>query len=151
MSRRAPVTIGWREWVRLPELSPLGVKAKIDTGARTSALHAFRLRVVERESGPVARFEMHPMQRSKVGATRVELPIEEFRSVRSSDGRAERRPVVVTPIQIGSTVFDIELTLASRDAMGFRMLLGRAAVRRRYIVDPGRSFLVALPPEDPLP
>ena len=145
MTKRAdrPV-LGWREWVRLPDWSTTPIKAKVDTGARTSSLHAFRLRMFEAPDGPIARFELHPIQRSKAASVPVEARILEFRSVRSSNGRTERRPVVSAPLQVGSSVFNIEVTLTSRDEMGFRMLLGRSAVRHRYVVDPGRSFVVPL-------
>jgi hypothetical protein len=139
---RAPLpVIGWREWVGLPALSPDPTKVKIDTGARTSALHAFNLRVVERDGIEWADFEIHPAQRSAAGAVAVSCEIAEFRRVRSSSGQVERRPVIRTSVQIGPELFDIDVTLTSRDEMGFRMLLGRAAIRRRFLVDPGRSYV----------
>ena len=134
--------------MRLPEWSDVALKAKIDTGARTSSLHAFKLRIAETPQGAVASFELHPVQRSKAGAARVEARVLEFRRVRSSNGRVERRPVITTSLQVGETTFPIEVTLTSRDEMGFRMLLGRSATRRRFVVDPGRSFLTALPEGD---
>jgi hypothetical protein len=140
--RKAPLpVIGWRELVTLPELSPDLVKVKVDTGARTSALHAFDMVIVDRDGLSWVDFEIHPTQRSPLGAVAVSCPIVEFRQIRSSTGHAERRPVIRTPLQIGATRFDIDLTLTSRDEMGFRMLLGRAAVRRRFLVDPGRSYV----------
>lgn len=139
--------VGWREWVQLPELSPVSVKAKIDTGARTSALHAFDLNVHERGGQTWAEFEIHPLQRSKAHAALVTVPISGFKKVRSSTGHTETRPVVRTVLRIAKRTYKIDLTLTSRDEMGFRMLLGRAAVRRRFLVDPGRSFL-HLPPTD---
>lgn len=133
--------VGWREWVDLPDLCDSQIKAKIDTGARTSALHAFGLRVFERDGSTLARFEIHPRQRSAEPSYTVEVPVRAFRTVRSSTGHRERRPVIATRARLGDHEFGIELTLTSRDAMGFRMLLGRAAVRRRFWVDPGRSYL----------
>jgi hypothetical protein len=133
--------IGWREWVLLPDLSPVPVKAKIDTGARTSVLHAFRLAVRTRSDEVWVDFEIHPVQHSQAHSTPVSCPVVGFRQVRSSSGHLERRPVIRTPVRIGPHRFEIDLTLTSRDEMGFRMLLGRAAVRRRFWVDPGRSFL----------
>jgi hypothetical protein len=133
--------IGWREWVLLPDLAPVPVKAKIDTGARTSVLHAFRL-ALRTQSGEVwADFEVHPVQRSQARSATVSHPVSGFRRVRSSSGHLERRPVIRTPVCIGPHRFEIDVTLTSRDEMGFRMLLGRAAVRRRFWVDPGRSYL----------
>ncbi len=133
--------VGWRESIELPELCATPIKAKIDTGALTSALHAFNLSVVERDGDSWADFEIHPVQRSKRAAVTVSHPVAGFRKVRSSSGHLERRPVIKTPIQIGSHCYHIEISLASRDEMGFRMLLGRAALRRRFVVDPGRSYL----------
>lgn len=127
--------------MKLPELSPLAIKAKIDTGARTSSLHAFDLTIEGEGAEAVARFEVHPVQRSAASGVEVCRPITAFKSVRPSSGHAELRPVIRTPVMIGTEVFDIEVTLTSRDAMGFRMLLGRSALRRRFTVDPGRSYL----------
>lgn len=129
----------------LPKLSPVPVKAKIDTGARTSSLHAFGLSVVDRDGVPWADFEIHPIQGSRNQRAQVSCPIKSFKQVRSSTGHSERRPVIRTSIRIGEQEFDIDVTLTSRDEMGFRMLLGRAAVRRRFWVDPGRSFLHPAP------
>ncbi|MDH3730977.1 MAG: RimK/LysX family protein, partial [Acidimicrobiia bacterium] len=131
----------WREWVELPDLSPIPLKAKIDTGARTSTLHAFDLSRHERNDEAWVTFEVHPLQRSRAHTTLVSYPIQGLRRVRSSSGHSEERPVIRTPIQIGDHQFEIDITLTSRDEMGFRMLLGRAAIRRRFLVDAGRSFL----------
>ena len=141
MPRQKPV-LGWREWVLLPELSTAALKAKIGTGARTSALHAVGLEVGERDDAHVAVFEIHPLQRCSAGAMSVELPVSAFRRVRSSDGRVEERPVITTDCCLGGREWPIEVTLTARDEMGFRMLLGRSAVRRRFVIDPGRSFLL---------
>lgn len=142
MSKRGSTlsVVGWREWVCLPELCPDPVKVKVDTGARTSSLHAFNLKLTETPEGTIASFEVHPAQRSAAVTYRVEVPVAGFRDVRSSSGHRERRPVITTPVVLGDHRFEIEVTLTSRDEMGFRMLLGRAAVRRRFLVDPGRSY-----------
>jgi hypothetical protein len=133
--------LGWREWITLPELGPIPIKAKVDTGARTSALHAFGLKLSTTGDGmTLATFELHPRQRSSMDVRRVEIPVTGFRSVRSSNGHREDRPVITTPIQVGPHSWTVDLTLTSRDEMGFRMLLGRAAVRRRFLIDPGKSF-----------
>lgn len=133
--------IGWREWVALPDLGVDAIKVKVDTGARTSALHAFDLEVVRGpDGGHVARFEVHPLQRSARQSLRVEAPVLEFRAVRNSGGQREERPVILTTIGLLDRSWPIELTLTRRDEMGFRMLLGREAVRRHFYVDPGRSF-----------
>ena len=133
--------LGWREWVVLPALSVVPIKAKIDTGARTSSLHAFNLVEMDEGDRKLARFEIHPIQRSTALAGEVSAPIVGYKRVRSSTGHAQERPVIRVAARIGDDEFEIDLTLTSRDEMGFRMLLGRSAVRRRYWVDPGRSFL----------
>jgi len=132
---------GWREWVGLPDLGVIWVKAKIDTGARSSALHAYDVDVVERDGVEFVTFEIHPWQRSELDARRVELPVVDRRIVRSSTGHEEERPVVRTTIRIVGLDVDAELTLTNRDEMGFRMLVGREALRGRVLVDPGRSYL----------
>ncbi|HER19499.1 MAG TPA: ATP-dependent zinc protease [Chromatiales bacterium] len=133
--------IGWREWISLPELGIDRVKAKVDTGARTSSLHAFDLRVDDDAEPPVVRFRVHPIQRSTRETVECEAPLLEWRWVRSSNGRREKRPVVATDVCVKGQSWSIEVTLASRDLMGFRMLLGREAFRRRFLVNAGRSFL----------
>ncbi len=129
-------TVGWREWVGLPGLTEHPVKAKVDTGARTSSLHAFDLRV---EDG-VAHFAVHPHQRDDSDEAWVSLPVVEHREVRPSSGDSEDRPVVMVQVQLGPDLFEVEMTLTDRDAMGFRMLLGRTALRGRYVVDASRSY-----------
>lgn len=141
-SRRAPPTLlGWREWVALPDLGVRRIKAKLDTGARTSSLHAFHLKRFTLDGKPMARFDIHPVQRSTDATVRVEAEIVDERLVRNSGGHEELRPVVVTTLELGGERWPIELTLTRRDDMGFRMLLGRQALRRRAAVDPGRSYL----------
>ena len=138
----APRTVGWREWVALPELGIEHVKAKVDTGARTSSLHAVRVRRVEAPGeAPRVAFEVHPEQRDGKLTVRCEAPLLAERSVRSSSGHSELRPVVAVAVRVLEETFVVELTLTSRDEMGFRMLLGREALRGRFLVDPARSFL----------
>lgn len=134
--RDLPV-VGWREWVRLPALTPHPVKAKVDTGARTSSLHAFDLRVEE----GTAHFAVHPHQGSDEDESRVRMPVVEHRDVRPSSGEAERRPVVLVAVLVGSHELEVELTLTDRDAMGFRMLLGRTALQDVFLVDPAVSYV----------
>ena len=133
--------IGWREWVRLPDLGVDSIKAKVDTGARTSSLHAFGLVEVVRDGISLVRFEVHPEQKVSQPALLVELPLVAHKRVRDSGGKTELRPVVETTLELLGQRWVIELTLTRRDAMGFRMLLGRQAIRGRYVVDPGKSFL----------
>jgi hypothetical protein len=141
----AATTIGWREWVALPELGVSAVKAKIDTGARSSSLHAWDVTIVEGNGRgprrPRVRFVLHPRQRDLTETVEAEADLVAVRAVRSSNGEVESRPVIRTPVVIGGRRFAIELTLTRRDEMGFRMLLGRRALRRRFVIDPGRSFL----------
>lgn len=142
-------TLGWREWAQLPQLGVQAIKAKLDTGARTSALHAFGLKPFERDGIAMVRFTIHPLQRSSGSAVSVEAALADERRVRSSDGRAELRPVIETDLQLGGERWPIELTLTSRDEMGFRMLLGRQALKGRVVVDSGRSFVAGSRPKEP--
>lgn len=142
-SGHAPRTVGWREWLALPDLGIERVKAKIDTGARSSALHAFDLHYFERDGSDWVRFRVHPRQRSSQVTVLAEAPLLDRRRVRNSGGQAQLRPAIATAAFLGGQTWPIELTLVDRDAMGFRMLLGRQAVRRRFLVDPGRSFLLS--------
>ncbi len=138
-TKQLPI-IGWREWVGLPDFGVPSIKAKVDSGARSSSLHAFGLKQFERDGTAFVRFQIHPVQRKTVGAVKVEAEVLEFRSIRTSSGKAELRPVVVTTLTLLGQTWPIELTLAGRDEMGFRMLLGRQAFRKRFLVDAARSF-----------
>jgi hypothetical protein len=129
--------------VSLPELGVGKIKAKVDTGARSSALHAFRLREVVRDGVAFVRFDVHPAQRSAADPIPVEFPVHDRRSVRSSDGRVQTRYVIRTLLRIGDAEWPIDLTLSRRDDMGFRMLLGREAIRGRFVVDPARSHVAS--------
>jgi hypothetical protein len=133
--------IGWREWAALPDLGIDQVKAKIDTGARTSALHAVRVSNARKGDVDIVRFEIHPLQRRSHPSVHCEAELVDERYVRSSDGVRELRPVVETTIVVGEDAWSIELTLTDRALMGFRLLLGRRALRRRFVVDPSRSWL----------
>lgn len=137
--------IGWREWVSFPEWGVPAVKVKIDTGARTSALHAVDLEIVERDGQRFAKFSVHPWQRSERDAVEVEAVLLDQREVTSSSGEKTTRPVVTAVIDLDGTPETIELTLTRRDDMGFRMLLGRKAMEGRHIVDPAASYLHGRP------
>jgi hypothetical protein len=137
--------IGWREWIALPELDVNGVKAKVDTGARSSSLHAWEIEEFLRDGAPWVRFLLHPLQRSIQESVYAEARLLEHRPVRSSTGHQSMRPVIVTTVRLLDQSWPIELTLASRDEMGFRMLLGREAVRGRFLVHPGASYLGGRP------
>lgn len=132
--------IGWREWVKLPDLGIKRIKAKVDTGARSSSLHAYDLHEIDRDGEKFVRFNVHPMQRSTKKVVEAEAKILEYRSVRSSSGKASMRPVIITNLEMLGQNWPVELTLANRDEMGFRMLLGREAFRGRFLVDAGKSY-----------
>lgn len=141
--------IGWREWIGLPGLKIPALKVKVDTGAATSALHATKIRYLEKLNGEtmvsfVVTERLHPRK-----TKRVRAPLVEQRKVKSSLGHASIRPVIRTTIELGGETWPIEITLVNRDPMGFRMLLGRKAVKGRYLVQPGRSFIQSEPREEP--
>lgn len=134
--------LGWREWVGLPALGITALKAKVDTGARTSALHAFRVESFEEQGRQRVRFAIHPLQKRTDLVIECVADVLERRSVTDSGGHREMRYVIETPVRIGTREFPIELTLTDRDSMKFRMLLGRSALQDMYIIDPGRSYLM---------
>jgi hypothetical protein len=133
--------LGWREWVALPNLGIPRIKAKVDTGARTSALHAFSVERFQENGRPKVRFLVHPVQRDTRARIECVAELADERLVADSGGHREMRPVIMADVLIGGVSLPIELTLTSRDTMAFRMLLGRTAMRDRYLVDPGRSYL----------
>ena len=146
--RRQRTVVGWREWLGLPELGIELIKGKFDTGARTSALHAFDMERFEVDGAPWVRFVVHPLQRDAITTVEVEAPLLDHRHVRSSSGKRTLRPVIETQVVLGPHRWPIELTLVRRDVMGVRMLVGRQAMRKRLVVDPGRSYLVGPKPPD---
>ena len=133
--------IGWREWVSLPDLGIRSIKAKIDTGARSSALHAFDVEIFRRRGRDMVRFCVHPLQRNHRATVMAEVELFDRRVVRSSNGDARLRPVILTEMVLMGEKRTMELTLMDRGTMGFRMLLGRQAIRGHFVVDPNRSFL----------
>jgi hypothetical protein len=133
--------IGWREWVSLPELGISKIKAKIDTGARTSALHAFALQPFKENGQDKIRFDIHPLQHNITETITCEADVIDLRWVTDSGGHKEERYVISTPILINNQLIPIEITLTERDTMLFRMLLGRSAIKRQFMVNPARSFI----------
>ncbi len=140
--------LGWREWVALPDWGVGHVKAKVDTGARTSSIHAFDLEPFDRGGAEWVRFVIQPWQRTTADAVVAEARVEAWRAIRSSSGEIERRPVVRTTLAIGGVSLDAEVTLTRRDDMGFRMLIGREAIRSRFLVDPGTSYRGGRPAQE---
>lgn len=139
--------LGWREWVALPDLHVPEIKVKIDTGARTSAVHAYEIQPFDRDGRAYVGFFLHPIQEQERPEIWCESPVLDERTITSSNGEQEIRYIIETLLNVGDDSWPIELSLANRDEMGFRMLLGRQAMRGRLIVDPGRSFCMGGEPE----
>ncbi len=137
--------IGWREWISFPEWDIDHMKVKVDTGARTSSLHVSKLEYFEKESHPWVRFLVHPWQETSKDSCLVESPVAAHKEVRSSSGFLEQRPVVITSLIVAGQEIRTEVTLTNRSQMGFRMLLGRVAIRKDFMVIPGRSYLGGKP------
>lgn len=133
--------LGWREWVDLPELELGPIKAKVDTGARTSCLHAFELDAFEKDGQPWIRFKVHPVQKDESRVVQCEAPVCDQRAVTDSGGHTEQRYVIRTRLRIGSWDQAVEMTLTGRDNMRFRMLIGRTTMKAGgFIVDPAVSY-----------
>ena len=151
-------TLGWKEWVSLPDIGVPAIRAKVDTGARTSALNARDIEPFDRDGRNWVRFTLRP-DRRHVREIDCEAPVTDARTVKDSGGHAEERYVIETPVRLGARedTWLIEITLANRSGMQFAMLLGRTAVRRRFAVDPARSFVAGVPvaarqpPRRPIP
>ncbi|MGD8663053.1 MAG: ATP-dependent zinc protease [Desulfobacterales bacterium] len=135
------LTIGWREWLALPDLGIQAIKTKVDTGARTSALHTFGLEPFEKDGSLKVKFTVHPLQRRKDIEICCVADVVDRRRVTSSDGQSEKRYVIQTIVALGEIRWPVELTLTNRKLMRFRMLLGRAAIAGRLVVDPAKSYL----------
>ncbi|MGB8360568.1 MAG: RimK/LysX family protein [Acidimicrobiia bacterium] len=133
--------IGWREWVALPDLGIREIKAKIDTGADNSSLHAFDLVRFEEDGKSMVRFTIHPHQRKRKPSVDCVAEVVGERKVKNPGGRSEIRPVIRTTLIVAGEELDALVNLTTRDEMTFRMLLGRRTIRRNFLVDPGRSYL----------
>lgn len=147
MTEKQLMMIGWREWVRLPELGLPWLKAKVDTGARTSCLHAFSVEPYDKDGEKWIRFGIHPHQDDTKTEVYCESKIVDQRFVTDSGGHQEKRFVISTLIKMGNQQWPIEITLTNRDNMRFRMLLGRTAMQRNVTIDPDASFLLGKPPK----
>lgn len=145
VKKKYPI-IGWREWLSLPELDIHKIKAKIDTGARTSALHAFALEPMVIDGKDKIRFDIHPFQHDTSVIKTCIADVVDKRMVTDSGGHREERFVISTPVIIAGRTWPIEITLTEREDMLFRMLLGRSALRRRFIINPARSFVTTKVP-----
>ncbi|ATC95735.1 ATP-dependent zinc protease family protein [Pseudoalteromonas tunicata] len=133
--------VGWREWLSLPDLGITKIKAKIDTGARTSCLHAFKVEEFKKNNQNWVRFWLHPIQQNTEVELVAEAQVVDMRKVTDSGGHTETRFVIKTTLTINQESFPIEVTLTNRENMMFRMLLGRTAMNDKIIVDPAASYL----------
>ena len=138
--------VGWQEWVVLPSLANSPIRAKIDTGAASSSVHASKVVVAHDPFGrEVASFDLHLDEDRTTTITIPRHHVHDTRVVRSSSGHWSARPVLTVPLQIGNFTFDVDVTLAARDPMEYRMLIGRSALRKRFFVDTSKSFLLGEP------
>ena len=133
---------GWREWVGLTGLGVESIKAKLDTGARTSAIHAFDVESYKRDGERRVRFFIHPLQKDDKLAVACDEAVADIRTVSNPGGRREKRYIIRTELSLGGEAWPIELSLTDRDEMGFRLLIGRTAMQGRLLIDPDHSFLL---------
>lgn len=126
----------------LPELCDARIKAKIDTGAKTSAVHAFRIEEIEKDGLPHVKFYLHPQQKRKKPEVSCVAPVLDKRTIRSSNGETQERYIIETVLVMGERQWKIALSLTNRDEMGFRLLIGRDALRRKVIIHPGKSYML---------
>jgi ribosomal protein S6--L-glutamate ligase len=134
------MVVGSQEWCAFPGLAIPAIKARVDSGAKTSSIHAFNIQPFKRKGDPWVSFEVHPLQNNRKTVVRCECPVVDKRQVKSSSGDSQPRFVISAELKLGGEVWEVELTLANRDSMGYRMLLGREAMRGRILVDPSASF-----------
>jgi hypothetical protein len=133
--------LGWREWCALPELGLPAIKAKVDTGAKTSALHTFHIEPFEENGMAFVRFLVHPIQKNETFQVECTAPVKTQRMVTDSGGHEEMRYIIESKVSIGGRTWPIEMSLTNRDTMRFRMLLGRRAMDGNAVVIPDASYL----------
>jgi ribosomal protein S6--L-glutamate ligase len=131
--------VGWQEWCALPDLAIPAIKAKVDSGAKTSALHAYQIEPYQRRGHAYVRFHVHPLQHNNDIVVACHASVLDQRTVTSSNGQKERRYVIASRCIVGHLDFTIDITLTSRDMMTFRMLLGRDALRQLAVIDPAHT------------
>ncbi|MDA3956262.1 RimK/LysX family protein [Oceanispirochaeta sp.] len=140
------IALGWREWISFPDWEVSNIKVKVDTGARTSSLHVGELEYFEKDSKSWVSFDIYPWQKTSRENIQISAPVTSFKYVKSSSGCQEKRPVIIARLIIAGQEIMTELTLTNRSTMGFRMLLGRGAIKKHFMVIPGKSYLGGKPP-----
>lgn len=136
------IIVGSEEWCALPQINIPAIKARVDSGAKTSALHAVNITPYKKNGNPWVSFEVHPLQNDGKTTIHCEAPVFDKRRVKSSSGQSEKRFVIKIAISIAEDTWEIEVTLTNRDSMGYRMLLGRQAMSGKMLVDPEASLLL---------
>ncbi|MBD2857471.1 ATP-dependent zinc protease [Spongiibacter sp. KMU-158] len=142
---QSSAVLGWREWLELPELGIKQIKAKIDTGARSSSLHAYDIQCETVDGQKWVNFKVHPHQHNDGDPVNCRAPVKDYRQVTDSGGHRSMRYVIETTISLGGELLTAEITLADRSDMLFRMLLGRTAMNGRYLVNPASSYCLGKP------
>lgn len=141
--KKPKLVAGWREWAQLPDLGVEKIKVKLDTGAKTSSIHAFELATFTHMNEEWLRFDVHPIQDNDLITHTCTSPIVDYRWITSSSGHSQKRFIIQTTLKLGEFSSLIEISLANRDEMGFRMLIGRNALKKQILVDPAHSFLLS--------
>ncbi|NLQ17417.1 ATP-dependent zinc protease [Marinomonas sp. M1K-6] len=136
------IIIGSDEWCAFTSLNIPAIKARVDSGAKTSSMHAINIQRFSRGDDHWVRFEVHPLQKNRKITVHCEAPLIDQRVIKSSSGDKEKRPVICVPLTLGNTTWDVEVTLTNRDSMGYRMLLGREAMNGRVLIDPAEQCLL---------
>lgn len=141
IKKESKLIIGWQEVISLPDINIPAIRVKVDTGAKTSSLHAENIQYFKKEDKDYVSFEVHPIQKNRKIIVKCQALLTDRRNVKSSNGIKENRPLIKTKIKIGNNLLEIDLNLTKRDSMGFRMLLGRDAMKNRIIIDPQYKYL----------